>query len=248
MNKTVFYLSCLLVILSTSACQSGYAAADDANDQKPLVLILFGPPGSGQGVLAVKISKAFSMPLVSIADLVHDNIKEETEIGQQTRECLAADASIPDSLILQMLREYIYKKENPNGFILEGIPRTIGQAQELQKILDKDYKHQAISINISDEAILSQAAGRFICQDCGRVYHQELSPPDEGLICNHCDNPLTQREDDSPENVKKSIHDYRNRMEPIVQFYKSEGLLTEVNNSSSFNKTFAEIKEIGNQL
>jgi adenylate kinase len=241
MGKSIFYLGCLLITLTAAIYENSYASGNGEKN-KPLALVLFGPPGCAPGVLGIKISKAFTLPLVSTADLVHDHIKEETEIGQQARDCLSAKGSIPDSLILQMLYEHIKERESPAGFLLEGLPRTEEQAEELKKALDENYRHQAIYINISDETILSRAEGRYVCQRCGRVYHKELSPPDEAMICDHCGNTLTQREDDSPEYVKKRLEEWRKRMEPILNFYKQQGLLTEVNGNTELEATFIEIK------
>jgi len=241
MGKSIFYLGCLLITLTAALYENSYAT-NNGEKTKPLALVLFGPPGCAPGVLGVKISKAFTLPLVSTADLVHDHIKEETEIGRQARECLSAKGSIPDSLILQMLYEHIQDGESPHGFILEGLPRSLEQAEELKKALSENYRHEAFYINISDDTILSRAEGRILCQNCGRVYHKEFSPPDQAMKCDLCKNNLVQREDDSPEYVKKRLDEWRSRMVPIINFYKQQGILKEINGNTELDATFHEIK------
>lgn len=238
MIKQIALLCCLL--LSAHELQSS-PSVDESS--KPVVILLLGPPGSGCGSLAVKISKTFSIPQLSAASLLQQHIQEETETGQKVRECLNTRGYIPDTLVLQMLHEDLKRDCNMNGFLLADIPRTLEQAQELKKTLSDHYRLLALSIQISDETILLREEGRLVCQDCGRVYHKFFSPPELAMTCDHCKKGLIQRDDDTPENVRKKLTEYRTNTNPVLAFYSSEGNLREINGNGSFDETFEAIKE-----
>lgn len=217
-------------------------AVDAVATQKPLVVILFGPPRSGQGVLAVKASQAFAIPHISAANLLYQQMNEGTENGELAREYINCRGSIPDSLLLQMLYERIKQESNTPAFLLDHMPRTHEQAVELKKVLGDQYRFLVISIKVPDEALLLKAEVRLICESCGRVYHKQFSPPEKPNSCDHCGDILIQREDDTPENVKKRLEDYRKSVEPILAFYRADGALVEVNGNCPLESTLDEIK------
>ena len=253
MKRHIAFFSCSLLLFAQSAFSS--AATIELTDtqkplvdtQKPLVVILFGPPRSGQGVLAVKAAQSLAIPHISAANLLYQQMSEGTEIGQQAREYINCRGSIPDCLILQMLYERIKQENNKPAFLLDHMPRTHEQAIELKKVLGDQYRFLVISIRVPDQTLLLKAEVRLICESCGRVYHMQFSPPEKPNTCDHCGATLIKREDDSPENVKRRLEDYRKSVEPILAFYRTEGALTEVNGNCPLENTLDEIKMLFRQ-
>ncbi len=215
-----------------------YANNSEPKNKKPLILLLFGSSGSGQGVLAVKISKALSIPHISSADLVFAAINEDTDIGMKAKEYLNIKGSIPDQLFMDMLYERIHNSDCKEGFLLNTLPRTAEQAKNLNSALGKDYRIVAISIIVSDETVCQRLANRLICHNCGRVYHKLLSPPKKNLICDYCGNTLSQREDDTSESVKRRLLEYQTAEAPVLEFYKKENLLQEVSGDLTLEEVF----------
>ncbi|MDB6081638.1 MAG: adk1 [Chlamydiia bacterium] len=235
MNNITFLCFVLLTVISS-------IDAVETDGNKPVVLLLLGPPGSGRSTLAVKLSKTFSIPHLTAASLLQDHIREDTEIGQKVRDYLNSRGYIPDTLILQMLYDYLKHQDKTQGFVLAGIPRTLEQAQELKKALSNQYQFLAMSICVSDEVLLLREEGRLVCQDCGRVYHKLFSPPHEAMKCDQCKKTLIQRDVDTPENLHKKLDEYRKSMEPVLTFYKNEEILREINGNCTFENTFEEVK------
>lgn len=233
------------MLLVCSMSHSFVYAFFDTN--KPLVLILLWPPGSGEGVLTVKVSKAFAIPHINTANLLRDASNEESELWEQARECLNTTGAIPDSLVMQLLYQRIKRPDCQNGFIMDGLPRTLDQTEEMFGALGPRFEILAVSIQIPDEVLLAKAEGRLICETCGRVYHKEQSPPEVPMTCDHCEDLLSQRKNDSLELVQKRLTEYRHSWEPIFRFYREKGLFVEVNGNCPMEQTFQEVKTIFNQ-
>ncbi len=231
----------MLLILTSLADMQASEAQQQQGAQKPCILLLLGPPGSGQGVLAVKIAKAFSLPHISSADLLHEVGEDDLEIKQKAREYLTRTGSIPDALISEMLFERVKRKDS-KGFLLDGLPRTVEQAQELQSKLSDKFHIIAISISVPDNVLIDRNSGRLICSNCGRVYHIQESPPSKADECDLCKSHLKQREDDTQEIVKTRLENYRKRTNPVLSFFQKEGELTEVSGTGPLEITFEEIR------
>ncbi len=246
MKRHLAIFCCTLFSFTTTPCNVTFSVDPDSH-QKPLILILLGPPRSGEGVLAIKTSQVFSIPYISAANLLHAQMNEGTEIGQQAREYINCRGVIPDSFIMKMLYDRMKFENKSRAVLLDHMPRTTEQAIELKKNLGDQYRFLVISIQVPDETLLLKAEVRLICQCCGRVYHKQFSPPEKANACDQCGATLTQREDDSPENVKKRLEDYRKSVEPILAFYRAEGTLTEVNGDCPLETTFEEIKQLFKQ-
>lgn len=193
MQKSSFTLSTRLLILSFLCCCTAHADIPPPQT-RPFVLLVLGPPGSGQGVLAVKVAKGFSVPHISSADLINGLRDEECEIKQKAREYLQRTGSIPDTIISDLLYKRMTNEDCVRGVLLDGLPRTIEQAKEFTQRLGNLYHFHAIYINVPDKVLLDRASGRLICQHCGRVYHTELSPPTIPLKCDHCSSSLSLKE------------------------------------------------------
>ena len=223
------YVHFVILFAAMLVCHHVEAKNNSSKKTKPLVLLLFGPSGSGQGVLAVKVSKSLGIPGISSADLVLGAIHDETEAGLKAKEYLNTNGSIPDQLLLDMLYDRIVRSDCKSGFLLNTLPKTLQQAQDLQRKLSKNFRIEAISIQVSESTMCERLANRLICHNCGRVYHKVLSPPKKEMICDYCKLPLAQREDDTEETVKRKLIEYEQAEAPVLDFYKKEGLLQEVN-------------------
>lgn len=240
-KKTSLFGSTLLILAVVCTLHAAEAENEASKAQKPCILLLLGPPGSGQGVLAVKIAKALSLPLISSADLLHEVGEEDIEIKQKAREFLNRTGSIPDALISEMLFERVKRKDS-HGFLLDGLPRTVEQAEELQRKLSDKFQIVAVSISVPDNVLIDRNSGRLICSNCGRVYHIQDSPPTKPDECDLCKNHLKQRETDTQEIVKTRLENYRKRTNPVLTFFQQKGELTEVNGTGPLEITFEEIR------
>jgi adenylate kinase len=224
-----------------------HAQADETvtvPDERPLVMLLFGPPGSGRDALAVKLSNTVALPYVSCADLLLDQSDDDTELGRKTRECLLAGEPVPDDVIQQLLKKRATQSDMAKGFVLDGFPRNLEQAKLLQDTFSRTHRFFVVSIRVTDDWIISQSEARLVCTECGRVYHLQQSPPQNQAICDFCDSVLVQRDADSQENVKKQCDSYRQRMLPIIKFYTEKGLLVEVSGDRSFEDVLQDLKTL----
>jgi adenylate kinase len=204
-------------------------AEAESSIRKPLIIILFGPPGTGPGKIASRISDEMALPLISTSGLVQAYLSKESTIGTHLREALNSQGIIPDTLFLELIQDYIQKQANHSDFILDGIPQTLAQAESLKKELSGQFRFLCIYINLKDEFIVQRKTGRLICQNCGHVYHKKLSPPSDPLTCDQCDSPLRQRPDDTVENVAHRLADFHKRITPILDFFKKGKCLVEIN-------------------
>ena len=219
-------------------------ADDQVNDERPLILLLFGPPGTGRDALVVKLSNTVSLPYISCADLLLDESDDDTALGKKTRECLLVGKTVPDELILDLLKKRICHSDMTRGFILDGFPRSLEQAQLLQNTLSLTHRFFVASIRVTDDWLISDREARLVCTECGRVYHLQQSPPQNQAICDFCDSVLVQRDEDSQENVKKQCESYRQQMLPIIQFYSEKKLLVEVSGDRPFEDVLQELKTL----
>ena len=242
MNNTVL-VGCLLLLLM-GCSQSLQCAETPSQPTKPCVLLLLGAPGSGRATLAVKASSALSLPYISFAQL----LQEETEASQNARDYVNRGAPIPDELLFQLLLDRTQKEEYLNGFLLDDFPKTVKQAKMLQQYLEKEYLFIVALINVSEEWLTWRTEGRMICHNCGRVYHNELSPPQNETHCDICNNELSQREADSKEIIKEQLQNYFAETGPVIDFYKQEKLLIEIDGDKVFEKLFAEITQVIPQI
>ena len=235
MHNTVL-VGCFLLLLMGGSLQG---AETPSQQVKPRALLLLGAQGSGRATLAVKLSGALSLPYISFAQL----LQEETEASQNARDYVNRGATIPDELLFQLLLDRTQKEEYLNGFLLDDFPKTLKQATMLQQHLEKEYLFIAALINVSEEWLTWRTEGRMICHHCGRVYHNELSPPQNETKCDLCNSELSQREEDSREIIKEQLQNYFAETGPIIDFYKQEKLLVEIDGDKTFEKLFAAITQ-----
>lgn len=204
-------------------------------------LILLGAPGAGKGTQAEILSARLSIPTISTGNILRAAIKEGTPTGLEAKSYMDAGKLVPDSVIIGIVAERLQQPDCAKGFILDGVPRTIGQAQALDAAgvtFDK-----VLSIEISDGEIEERMSGRRVCQSCGAPYHVKAKPPKQEGVCDSCGGQLVQREDDKAETVRKRLEVYHAETEPLKGFYEGKGILIPVANQDTIEGTNKAIME-----
>ena len=205
-------------------------------------LILLGAPGAGKGTQAEIISKKLNIPTISTGNILRAAIKEGTPTGLEAERYMKAGKLVPDDVIIGIITERVAADDCVNGYILDGVPRTIAQAEALEKagIVFDDV----ISIEISDETIMERMTGRRVCEHCGATYHLVAVPPKTPGVCDKCGGKLIQRHDDEPETVKARLEVYHKETEPLKDFYAERGLLKSVENQPTVAETSQAILHV----
>ena len=200
-------------------------------------LILLGAPGAGKGTQAAVISERLNIPQISTGNIIRAALKSGTEMGLKAKSFIDAGQLVPDEVVIGIIKERLVEDDCKDGFILDGFPRTIPQAEALDEmgiVIDK-----VIDIEVADEVIISRLSGRRVCEKCGRPYHTEsLKPKAEG-ICDDCAGALIQRKDDHPDTVKARLEIYHKETEPLKDYYEKQGKLTVVEGMNSVAETTA---------
>lgn len=200
-------------------------------------LILLGAPGAGKGTQAEIISEKFSIPTVSTGNIIRAALKAGTEMGLKAKAYTDKGELVPDDVVIGIIRERLAEKDCENGFILDGFPRTIPQAEALDSMgISVDA---ALSIEVADSEIVKRMSGRRVCPACGASYHTEYKKPEKEGICNLCGEKLIIRKDDEPETVKNRLKVYHDQTEPLKSFYKAQGKLIEVEGQDEVADTTA---------
>ena len=204
-------------------------------------LILLGAPGAGKGTQAEVLSAKLGIPTISTGNILRAAIKDQTPIGLQAKSYMDAGKLVPDEVIIGVVAQRLAQADCAQGFILDGVPRTIGQAEALDKAgVQFD---RVISIEISDKEIEERMSGRRVCTKCGAPYHVTAKPPKQEGVCDSCGGELAQREDDKPETVRRRLEVYHAETEPLKGFYEAKGLLKPVANQGSIEATSRAIME-----
>ena len=204
-------------------------------------LILLGAPGAGKGTQAEILSAKLGIPTISTGNILRAAIKDGTPIGLQAKSYMDAGKLVPDSVIIGIVAQRLEQPDCANGFILDGVPRTIGQAEALDKA-GVAFDH-VISIEISDGEIVDRMAGRRVCSSCGAPYHVKAKPPKQEGVCDSCGGPLVQRDDDKAETVLHRLEVYHAETEPLKGYYETKGVLSPVANQATIEGTTKVIME-----
>ena len=205
-------------------------------------LILLGAPGAGKGTQAEILSKELQIPTISTGNILRAAIKNGTPTGLKAKSFMDAGKLVPDEVIIGIITERLAEEDCKNGYILDGVPRTIAQAEALEQAgIQFDA---VVSIEISDEAIMQRMSGRRVCEDCGASYPLVAVPPTQEGVCDNCGGKLVQRKDDAPETVKARLEVYHKETEPLKGFYESRGVLKPVETASSVEATTRAILRV----
>ena len=209
-------------------------------------IIMLGAPGAGKGTQAKRIAQRYGIPHVSTGDIFRANIKNGTELGMKAKAYMDAGNLVPDEITIGMLLDRIHEADCANGYVLDGFPRTIPQAESLTTALKEmgesiDY---AINVDVPDENIISRMSGRRACLQCGATYHIVYNAPAKEGVCDVCGQNLVLRDDDKPETVKKRLAVYHDQTQPLIEYYKKEGVLKEVDGTRDMEEVFQAIVDI----
>ena len=209
-------------------------------------IIMLGAPGAGKGTQAKQIAGKYSIPHISTGDIFRANIKNGTELGKKAKEYMDQGLLVPDELTCDLVVDRIGQDDCKNGFVLDGFPRTIPQAEALTNALNElgqkmDY---AIDVDVPDENIVKRMSGRRACLECGATYHVVSIPPKKEGICDACGSELVLRDDDKPETVQKRLDVYHEQTQPLIDYYKKAGILKSVDGTQPMEKVFEDITAI----
>jgi len=193
-------------------------------------LILLGPPGAGKGTQAKQLIDRFGIPQISTGDILRAAVKEGTPMGVKAKSCMDAGALVPDEVVVGIVRERLQKEDCAAGFILDGFPRTVPQADALKANLAELGKEldAVISLEVDTEALVERLTGRRTCRSCGRGYHVKFDPPRNTGVCDTCGGELYQRDDDQEETIRKRLEVYDQQTSPLVAYYQQDGLLAAI--------------------
>lgn len=206
-------------------------------------LILLGPPGAGKGTQAVRIANKYNIPHISTGDILRKNIKDGTELGKKAKEYIDKGLLVPDELVVAIVEDRLKEEDCKSGFLLDGFPRTVNQAEALDKVLNNmnTSLHGVINIKVDKSTLVGRAVGRRICQECGATYHIEFNQSKTEGKCDVCDGELYQRNDDKEETVSKRIEVYLNETAPLTEYYSKKELLENINGQQDINNVFEDI-------
>lgn len=209
-------------------------------------IIMLGAPGAGKGTQAKKIADQYGIPHISTGDIFRANIKNGTELGKKAKEYMDQGALVPDELTCDLVMDRIKKDDAQKGFVLDGFPRTIPQAEALSAALDRigqsmDY---AIDVDVPDDSIVNRMSGRRACVGCGATYHVVAAPPKTEGKCDRCGGDLIIRDDDKPETVQKRLSVYHEQTQPLIDYYQKQGILRSVDGTQDLEKVFEDIVTI----
>jgi adenylate kinase len=204
---------------------------------------LLGPPGVGKGTAAVKLSKEMNIPHIATGDMLRECVARNTELGIKAKSFMDKGALVPDALVIKMILSRLKENDCKKGFILDGFPRTIDQAEEISNVVDID---KVINIQADDGTIVDRISKRRVCEKCGAAYHLEYIKPNREGICDKCSGILYQREDDKPTAVIQRLETYREKTKPLIKYYSDKGKLIDVDGSGTPKEEFNLILDAAN--
>lgn len=209
-------------------------------------LILLGPPGAGKGTQAVKIVEKYHIPHISTGDIFRENIKKGTELGKKAQEYMNRGELVPDDLVIEIACNRLLAEDCAEGFLLDGFPRTVYQAEKLDEFLagrGKKVEH-VLDIAVEKEELIARLIGRRVCKSCGASYHIVNMPPKKEGVCDACGGELYQRADDTKETVENRIEVYEAQTMPLIDYYEKAGVIAHIDGSTGLENVFADIVNV----
>lgn len=208
-----------------------------------MFILLMGPPGAGKGTQAAKLVENFKIPHISTGDMFRAAVKEGTELGKQAKACMDAGQLVPDSITIGIVKERLAKADCQRGFILDGFPRTIAQAEALDRTLTEltIKLDRVVNITAPGSELVGRMTGRRICRSCGATYHVAFNAPKESGVCDKCSGELYQRDDDKEDTVINRLSVYQTQTQPLIEYYQDKGLYTEINGLQPIDDVLKDI-------
>jgi len=204
-------------------------------------LIFLGPPGAGKGTMAFRAKEHYGIPHISTGDLFRAAIKNQTELGKQVKSILDSGDLVPDELTTSIVKERLNQDDTGKGYILDGFPRTLPQAESLKEFTSIE---KVINFTVTEEEVVRRLSGRRVCRSCGESYHIEFIPPQKEGVCDKCNGELYTRDDDQISAIKNRLSVYAESTEPLINFYRKTGLLIDVDSSQNPNQVFEDLKKV----
>lgn len=213
-------------------------------------VILMGPPGAGKGTQAEFIKVKYAVPHISTGDMFREAVKKETPMGKEAQKYMSEGKLVPDQVTIGIVEDRLGEDDCQPGFLLDGFPRTLIQAEALDKVMERLGKKidAAINISVPDEILIKRMSGRVSCKECGKVYHLVFNPPAQSGKCDQCSGELVQRSDDNAETAANRLQVYIEQTSPLLDYYQSKGLLKNVDGNRDSNSVGADIESILNGL
>ncbi len=206
-------------------------------------IVIFGPPGAGKGTQAKFISEEFNIPHISTGDILRENVREGTTLGKKAKAYMEKGALVPDELLIDLIRERLQKPDTRRGFLLDGFPRTLAQAQALDAILDDINKKldAVVNVDVGAGELVRRLGGRLTCRKCQASYNIKSNPPKAPGVCDQCGGELYQRADDTEAAIKNRIGVYKKQTQPLIDYYKKKGVLIDIDGEREIDEVRSDI-------
>lgn len=209
-------------------------------------IILLGPPGAGKGTQAKMLIDAYGIPQISTGDMLREAVKNQTPLGIEAKKYMDAGKLVTDEVVIGLVKERIARQDCADGFMLDGFPRTVPQAEELDKVLTEMQKgiDHVVSIEVPNSELMGRLSGRRTCKACGQGFHMIFDPPKAEGVCDKCGGELYQRDDDNEETVSNRLKVYEDQTKPLIDYYQNKGLLRPIDGVGAIKDIFARIKAV----
>lgn len=211
-----------------------------------MLLVMLGPPGSGKGTQAKRLAEKLNLKHLSTGDILRENVKQGTDLGKRAKEYMDKGDLVPDDVILGMIKDTLKSEKQADGFIFDGFPRTIPQAEGLDKMLasESEKLDSALNLEVSDQEVINRLSGRYFCPKCQRTYNYPANLPKKEGVCDDCDVELQKRKDDTEEVVKNRLEVYKKQTEPLIGYYKEQSILKNVDGEREIGTIFDDLVSI----